>query len=106
MTFDEYQQLSLRTAPRGLSQFDRMNMGAMGLSGEAGEVTDMLKKISFHGHLPDKEKIGKELGDVLWYISYLADVFGLSLSDVAKVNVDKLKERYPDGFDPERSKNR
>src|SRR5581483_2039369 len=79
---------------------------AMGMSGEAGETTDYLKKVIFHGHKGDREKVKKELGDQLWYISLCAWAFDLKMSDVAEANVLKLRERYPDGFDPQRSQQR
>lgn len=77
-----------------------------GLTGEAGEVADLIKKHFGHGHELDLIKVNKELGDVLWYLSQLAEQFGLSLDDVAQANIDKLKKRYPDGFSEEASKNR
>ena len=77
-----------------------------GLTGESGEVADLIKKHFGHGHVLDQDKLKKELGDVLWYLSQLAEQFGLELSDVAETNIDKLKKRYPDGFSEEASRNR
>lgn len=79
---------------------------ALGLGGEAGEVQEILKKWLGHGHHLDREKLKKELGDVLWYLSSLATWAGLSLDDVASANLGKLRARYPDGFSHEASKNR
>ena len=58
------------------------------------------------GHELDKDKMIEELGDVLWYIFEGARVLGIDASEIAERNVIKLSKRYPDGFDPERSKNR
>lgn len=88
--------------------FDAINMCAYGLTGEAGESVDALKKLIFHFHAVEevKQKVKIELGDLLWYIAALADTFDLSIEEIAQANVDKLKSRYPQGFDPERSRNR
>lgn len=108
MNFNEYQQLAERTANRGPSDNNTKryaNFG-MGIAGEAGEVCDLLKKFCFHGHELDKEKLIKELGDVLWYTATIANTAGLKLEDIAIANIEKLKARYPDGFSEERSRNR
>ena len=64
----------------------------MGISGEAGEVTDYIKKLLFHGHILDKNKMKEELGDVLWYIATIGTTVGLSLEDIAESNILKLKK--------------
>ncbi|MCL4349846.1 MAG: nucleoside triphosphate pyrophosphohydrolase family protein [Candidatus Thermoplasmatota archaeon] len=79
---------------------------SMGLAGESGEVVDILKKILFHGHPIEKEKLLKELGDILWYLDAIASSLGSSLNEIAELNVEKLKKRYPDGFSEEKSINR
>ncbi|MDT8901853.1 nucleoside triphosphate pyrophosphohydrolase family protein [Anaeroselena agilis] len=104
-TMDDYQQLAERTAGNKTEHTRLTNFG-MGLAGEAGETIDYLKKVVFHGHQLDKDKLQKELGDCLWYIATLATTAGLSLSDVAAANIEKLRARYPEGFDPARSINR
>jgi NTP pyrophosphatase (non-canonical NTP hydrolase) len=109
MNADKYQKLAARTL---IKKFNRditdeevmILWNVIGVSGEAGELTDMIKKGIFHGHGLDKEKIIKEAGDVLWYISALLKVLGVSLSEAMETNIEKLKARYPDGFDYERTK--
>ena len=81
-------------------------INALGIAGEAGEVADLVKKHVGHGHPLDRNKLAKELGDVLWYVAALAHDIGLDLSTVAALNVVKLRRRYPDGFSTERSINR
>lgn len=81
-------------------------MAALGLTGESGEVADILKKVVFHGHDLDKAKLKAELGDVLWYVARLASALDLSLSDIMQHNIDKLQARYPEGFNSEASRNR
>lgn len=80
---------------------------AIGMCGEAGEVSELIKKYAYHGHTIDTEHLARELGDVLWYVSYMADLFGYSLGEIMEMNQEKLAKRYPDGkFDEERSRNR
>jgi len=71
---------------------------ALGLSGEVGEVVELIKKWSFHGKSLDIEALDKELGDVLWYLTALASETGGTLNSVMKKNIDKLLKRYPNGF--------
>lgn len=104
--FDTYQKLAERTARHDIEQSLRFANFGMGLSGEAGETCDYLKKVVFHGHKLDRDKLCKELGDVLWYVATLATTAGLSLSEIAMANVEKLRKRYPNGFDSARSVNR
>lgn len=85
---------------------ERLTNAAMGLSGESGEITDHIKKHLFHGHDLDRDHLIEELGDVLWYINYMATTLGFSLDDVMERNLQKLRKRYPNGFSSERSKNR
>jgi NTP pyrophosphatase (non-canonical NTP hydrolase) len=106
MDFNKYQELAARTLNSDISRNEKLSMLSMGLAGEAGEVVDLLKKHVYHQHHLDVDKLRKELGDVLWYIAGLATINGMPMSIIAEVNVAKLKERYPDGFDVDRSINR
>lgn len=78
----------------------------MGLNGEAGEAIDILKKHLYQGHELDREHLAKELGDVAWYLAVTADALGYTLEDILQMNVQKLRARYPDGFDSDRSVHR
>ena len=95
MDLDTYQSEAIRTASNA---GDKVVIFALGLCGEAGEVADLIKKHKGHGHDLDKTKLTKELGDVLWYIATLADQLGISLDVIAQTNVNKLRARYPTGF--------
>lgn len=106
MTINEYQQLAMRTLNPQLSEKDVLINGVMGLCGESGEVIDIVKKHLAQGHSLDKEKIAKELGDVAWYLAETAYAIGYPLEEILQMNIDKLKARYPDGFDAEKSMNR
>ena len=106
MTINEYQKEALRTESGANNDYPRILNGLMGLNGEAGEAIDILKKHMFQGHELDKEHIAKELGDVAWYLAVSADAIGYDLEKIFQMNVDKLRKRYPDGFEAERSLNR
>lgn len=104
MTINEYQKEALRTAPiYELTPIGRLTNGLMGLNGESGEAIDILKKHLFQGHKLDREHLAKELGDVAWYLAVTADALGYSLEKILLMNVEKLRARYPDGFEPVRS---
>lgn len=97
MNFEEYQSAASKTAlyPR---RMENLEYPTLGLAGEAGEVANIVKKIQrdHAGVLNDeiRAKLKDELGDVLWYISACADELGLSLSEIAEFNVDKLAKRH------------
>ena len=76
---------------------------ALGLSGEAGEVADLVKKGIYHQQGLDYGKLKKELGDVMWYISALADQLDMTLSEIMQANIEKLQARFPEGYDPQRT---
>ncbi|PDV96666.1 nucleoside triphosphate pyrophosphohydrolase family protein [Candidatus Chloroploca asiatica] len=103
MEANDYQRLALRTEAPGRERDDRLLNAALGLSGEAGEVADTLKKWAFHGHPLDEAALRNELGDVLWYVALAADALGLTLEEIMEANIAKLRRRYPEGFSRERS---
>jgi NTP pyrophosphatase (non-canonical NTP hydrolase) len=103
---DEYQQLAGRTSGAGGDGERRLVIAALGLTGEAGEFANMVKKLTAHGHEVPLHDLADELGDVLWYVAEAASACGLQLGDIAQQNVDKLRCRYPEGFSQERSINR
>lgn len=107
MTINEYQIAALRTAQTDkLTARELLLNSALGLCGESGEVADLLKKYHFQGHDIDIEHIAKELGDVAWYLAVGAYSIGYDLEKILQMNVDKLKNRYPDGFSADRSLHR
>ena len=106
MTIHEYQQLAMTTLNPELSEKDVLINGVMGLCGESGEAIDIVKKWLAQGHDLDKEKLAKELGDICWYLAETATALGLSLEDIMTANIEKLRRRYPEGFDAQKSINR
>lgn len=79
---------------------------AIGVAGEAGEICDLIKKGIFHQHGIDVEKLKKEIGDVCWYLAGLATQFNLDFGEILEANIEKLKQRYPNGFTSDDSKRR
>ena len=131
MTGNEYQALAMRT--NGHKATDRLNdkidmidffkqakggrnaenydfggifNACLGLSGEVGEFNDMIKKWIFHEEQLDIDHAKKEAGDICWYLAMLCESFGWNLDEIMQMNVDKLKARYPEGFDIERANHR
>jgi NTP pyrophosphatase (non-canonical NTP hydrolase) len=94
MTFDDYQSAARKTAI--YPEQHKVVYPALGLTGEAGEVAEKVKKWIRDGVL-DPDAVKKELGDVLWYLAALAGDLNLSLSDVAEANVRKLESRQARG---------
>lgn len=106
MTANEYQKEALRTVNLNLEGIDLLNDAILGLNGEAGECADILKKHLYQGHSLDERHLIKELGDVAWYLAIAAYSLNMSLETVLRENINKLRKRYPDGFDENRSLNR
>ena len=106
MTVNEYQKLAMTTLNKDLDNKEILINGVMGLCGESGEVIDIVKKHLAQGHELDKEKMIRELGDVAWYIAETATALGVELEEVFVGNIKKLRKRYPEGFDKEKSINR
>lgn len=103
MTVNEYQKLAMTTLNRELSQKDILINAVMGLCGESGEAIDIVKKHLFQGHNLEKEKLAKELGDIAWYLAEAATALDIDLDDIFAANIEKLRKRYPEGFDADRS---
>ena len=106
MEINEYQKLAMKTLNPELSQKEVLINSVMGLCGESGEVIDIVKKWLSQGHELDKERLAKELGDVAWYLAEAATALDLPLEQIFQGNINKLKERYPNGFETEKSINR
>lgn len=114
----EYQNLAMRTndgkhTKRLMKAVDMPNVdlggifnACLGLSGEVGEFNDMIKKAVFHEKPFDEEHAKKEMGDIMWYVAMMCESFGWNLDEIMQMNVDKLKARYPEGFDVVRANNR
>lgn len=106
MTGNEYQKLAMRTRNRDLNWNEQTFNSCLGLSGEVGEYNDLVKKVFFQNHEISYEDLKKELGDILWYVALACEVWNFNFDDVMELNIDKLKRRYPEGFDGNLSINR
>lgn len=98
MEFVDYQNLSERTLVDHGSPELNLSNACIGLSGEVGEVNEMIKKAMFHGKALNIDALTLEIGDVLFYLAALCTELGIDMSSAAEANVEKLKERWPDGF--------
>ena len=89
---------------------ERLLTAAVGMSAEAGEFTEIVKKIVFQGKPVNEENLfhlKRELGDIMWYVSQACIGLDISLEEVIQMNFEKLSARYPEGaFTIERSENR
>lgn len=104
MDLDVFQETALSAAiypSRNTRTLASMTYCALGLAEEAGEVAGKLKKIIRDGEgliTPDgRERMARELGDVLWYVSAMARELGLTLSEVAEMNLAKIRDRVSRG---------
>lgn len=100
---NEYQELAMTTLNPELSKKEVLINSVMGLCGESGEAIDIVKKWLAQGHELDKEHLAKELGDIAWYLAEAATALDLPLEQIFRENIEKLKNRYPEGFDTKRS---
>lgn len=103
MEVNKYQEEAMRTLNPELNKKDVLINSVMGLCGEAGEAIDIVKKWLAQGHELDKERLTKELGDIAWYLAEAATALDISLEQIFQANIDKLRKRYPDGFEVKRS---
>lgn len=103
---NDYQEKALRTWNSAATKEMRLSNFALGTSGEAGEVSDIVKKHIHHNHPLDADELIKELGDIMYYLAVGAHELGYTLQEIAEININKLAKRYPEGFSVEASINR
>ena len=106
MTVNEYQKKAMVTLNPALNKKDVLINGVMGLCGESGEAIDIVKKWLAQGHELDRDALARELGDIAWYLAETAFALDIPLEKIFQGNLDKLRNRYPDGFEAEKSINR
>ena len=106
MQTDHFTKDVIRTVNKTLEPNEHLTNAALGLTGEAGEVAEIVKKAMFQGHSLNRDKIAEELGDVMFYVAYMADTIGMTLDQIMSQNVAKRRNRYPDGFSVQKSVNR
>lgn len=109
MELTTYQFEANKTIPSHLNEEGMVDNAVYGIVGEIGEFVDILKKIKFQGHPLDeatRNHLKSELGDVLFYIAEMATGLGFPLNQVAEMNIAKIRARYGDHFDSNKSQNR
>ncbi|WP_461239623.1 nucleoside triphosphate pyrophosphohydrolase family protein [Paucilactobacillus sp. N302-9] len=95
MEFNDYQKAANRTL---FGDEQVLTNCALGLAGEAGQVVNLVKNYTFRGKKLDRQELTHEMGDVLWYLSQVAQWADIDFDEVAKTNIEQLNTRYPDGY--------
>ena len=103
MTINEYQCMAARTINRNNEPQEKEQHALMGMCSEVGELQAVYQKI-YQGHPFDLHHAMSELGDLMWFAAEWCTSQGISLETVAEMNIEKLRKRYPEGFDEERSR--
>ena len=102
-----YPAIVLATRNNNLSREEELSNSLMGIAGEGGEIVDLMKKHLYQGHDFDEMKLMEETGDLLYYVVDLCVIlYGLDMTEVMLMNMDKLINRYPEGFSAEKSLHR
>ena len=105
MNMKSYQELARRTQNPNLTPRERLEHALWGLSAEVGEVCSLHQK-THQGHAMNGVELRKEIGDVLWMVAELCDVYGYDMGAIAEENIAKLRRRYPAGFSIDKSVHR
>ena len=105
MDFSTYQQLASRTMNPALGREETLQHALYMCCAEIGEVHSLFQK-KYQGHDINREHLVKEIGDVLWGLAELCTVCNINMDEVARTNIEKLLERYPNGFEVDKSLNR
>lgn len=105
MQINEYQKLASRTMSDKMSRQEQEDHALHGMVGEIGEIHSLYQKW-YQGHELENNHLKKELGDLLWFIAEYATAMGWNLAEVAELNIEKLKARYPEGFEADKSLHR
>lgn len=105
MNVNEYQKLAGRTINPELDLAEMEWHALHGMVGEIGEIHSIYQKL-YQGHEFDEEHLKKELGDLMWFIAEYCTAREWNLNDICQMNIDKLKARFPDGFEGEKSLHR
>lgn len=105
MLANEYQKLASRTMRKDLTDVQTEYHALHGMVGEIGEIHSLYQKM-YQGHEYTQEHMKKELGDLLWFIAEYCTVMEWELEEIMKLNIEKLKARFPEGFETEKSLHR
>ena len=105
MNLNEYQKLAARTINGDLTELQKEYHALHGMCSEVGEIHGLYQK-TYQGHQGSKRHMKKELGDLLWFIAEYCTVMEWDLEEICKMNIDKLKARFPEGFEVDKSLHR
>ena len=105
MNINEYQKLASRTIITSLQDHELSKHALHGMVGEIGELHSIYQKC-YQGHSFDQDHAKKELGDLMWFIAEYCTAHHWNLDDICQMNIEKLKARYPDGFEADKSLHR
>lgn len=105
MSENKYQKLAERTINSSLNKEEMIQHALFGMCGEIGELQSIYQKV-YQSHEFDLEHAKKEIGDLLWFIAEWCTANEVDLDDIMDMNIEKLKNRYPKGFEGEKSINR
>lgn len=105
LEFSDYQRLAARTINLDLTREQMIHHALFGMCSEVGELHALFQK-QYQGHNIDEEHMKKELSDILWFMAEFCSANCWSLNEIAQMNIDKLRARYPDGFDADHSLHR
>ena len=105
MRANEYQKLAARTINKTLSTGQARNHALHGMVGEIGEIHSLYQKV-YQGHDITDDHLKKEVGDLLWFIAEYCSANGWDLAEIMQMNIDKLKARFPEGFEVDKSLHR
>lgn len=97
ISINEYQEFCKSTAKKFDTPLQEILTWGLGITGEAGDVASCIKKTYAHDN-DKREGIKENLGDALWYIAMICNFFGWKLEDILQQNMNKLKQRYAQGF--------
>lgn len=100
-----YQLMAARTINPKLSNSQMRAHALYGMAAEVGELQGLYQK-AYQGHKLDLEHAKKEIGDILWMVAEYCTAQEWDLGEIMQLNIDKLKARYPDGFDADHSLHR
>lgn len=105
MTINTYQMMAARTINQANTHIQMLLHALHGMSAEVGEIHSIYQK-SYQGHEVDDDDLKAELGDLLWFCAEYCTARGWDMEQVCIQNIEKLRKRFPKGFDPERSLHR
>ena len=105
MRANEYQKLASRTMNPLLTKHGWEMHALHGMVGEIGEIHSIYQK-TFQGHECEDLHLKKEVGDLLWFIAEYCTAMRWDLDEIMELNIEKLKARFPEGFEADRSLHR